>query len=212
MKTALFLLGLILTVLGGCSYPRASESPQWRRVMAWGALQDGQWTNGMSWPATSNAPEIVMDEGMEITAKTEHGDITIRAGDKYERFYTWDGATRSAKLSPRKYRWYGGFGLYNPGSGGHWRSNHGITRGVLEEGVLWFKTVKDALAWMQKTRGNGTACVYTDSGLLVTFLKVLPREQINVEVWQIMIDGRKPVSLPGSSDDSIKVSQMLLTQ
>jgi len=207
MKTTLFLLGLILTVLGGCSYPRASESPEWRRATAWVALQEGQWTNGMSWPATSIAPEIVMDEGMAITAKTERGDITVRAGAKYERFYTWDGATRSAKLTPRQYRWYGHFGLYYPGSGGNWKSNHGITRGVLEEGILWFKTVEDALPWIQRRRANGAGCVYTDSGLLVTFLRVPPRKQINVEVWQIMIDGRKPTFLPKSRNDLVSVTQ-----
>ena len=169
--------------------------------------EEQQMTNGMAWPANKKSLELVMTPGMEITAKIDQGEIKIRAGKSFERFYTWDGETRSAELLPRTKRWYGSLGIYYPGPGDHWKSNHGITRGVLEEGVLWFKTVDDALNWIKRSVMINESYVYTDSGLLIGFGKVSARRQINVSVWQIMIGGVKPQSLPGSMNDKIYVSE-----
>ena len=119
-----------------------------------------------------------------------------------------DGGERSAELWPRKQRWYGSLGIYYPGPGEHWKSNGGITRGVLEEGVLWFKTLDAALDWVKRSRSMGLAVVYTDDGLLIEFGKTPARKQINVNVWQIMIDGKKPRSLPGSQNDRITVVRL----
>ena len=47
--------------------------------------------------------------------------------------------------------------------------------------------------------------VYRDDGLMVGWDKNLPRKQLSVEVWQILIDGKKPKRLPGSQDDKIVV-------
>ena len=69
--------------------------------------------------------ETVMTPGMKITALTSNGEITILASKDYERSYTWDGETRSVKLGARKSRWYGKLGIYYPGPGQHWKSNHG---------------------------------------------------------------------------------------
>lgn len=208
MKTSLAFSGLILAVVASCSQVE-TKSDAWRRAEQSVARQEWESTNGMAWPSTSVLPEIVMVPGMQITARTAKGDITIRAGEDFERFYTWDGETRSVKLWSRKSRWYGSLGIYYPGPGQHWKSNHGITRGVLEEGILWFKTVEDALAWIQRSRLVGAESVYTDSGLLVVFGKVLPRKQLNVGVWQIMVAGEKPRTLPDSRNDLVSVSMSL---
>jgi hypothetical protein len=144
---------------------------------------------------------------MEITARTSQGEIKIRAGREFERSYTWDGETRSAKLWPRKERWYGSLGIYYPGPGEHWKSNKGITRAVLEEGNLWFKTTDDAANWIKRARSTGIDYVFTDDGLLVGFGRFLARKQVNVDVWQIMVAGEKPRTLPGSRNELVSVSE-----
>ncbi|MEO7677303.1 MAG: hypothetical protein ABIV39_11125, partial [Verrucomicrobiota bacterium] len=101
----------------------------------------------------------------------------------------------------------GSLGIYYPGPGEHWKSNKGITRGVLDEGVLWFKTVDDALNWIKRARSTGVDYVFTDDGLLIGFGKTPARKQLNVDVWQIMIAGEKPRSLPGSKNDLVSVSK-----
>ena len=202
---------VILTVLtvfvfAGCQSEPPSEA--WKQAEVSTAREEWVYTNGMAWPSNSVSPEIVMTPGMQITARTEMGEITIRASNGFERFYTWDGATRSAKLQTRKERWYGSLGIINlePLPWRRWKSNKGITRGVLEEGVLWFKTVDDALAWIKRERSPGMNCVYTSNGLLIAWGKGLPRKQLNVDVWQIMIDGKKPQSLSGSQSELISVT------
>lgn len=45
--------------------------------------------------------------------------------------------------------------------------------------------------------------VYRDDGLVVMWGKTPERNQLNVEVWQILINGKKPAKLPGSSNEAI---------
>lgn len=146
--------------------------------------------------------EMVMAEGDKITARTSAGTIEIVAGKGLDRTYTWDGASRSATLWPRTERWYGSMGAYFPGPGRHWKSHHGITRGVLQEGRQHFNRRDEAMGWIKKQSGY-YATVYTGNGLVVSFDKVPGREQLNVEVCQILIDGKMPVDLPGAKDDGV---------
>ena len=183
------------------------ESEHWRQAMESIGGQEWQATNGMAWPPNARSPETVMTPGMEITAQTGNGEIKIRAAANNERFYTWNGGTRSAKLWARKQRWWGSLGIYYPGPGAHWKSNGGITRGVLNEGVLWFKTVDDAVSWIKRARLTGVDHVFNDNGLLIGFGKVPLRKQVNVDVLQIMIAGEKPLSLPGSKNDLVSISK-----
>ena len=156
--------------------------------------------------------ETVMSPGMTITARTPTGIIAIRAGQGLTRSYTWEGATRSVEMWPRGERWYGSLGLYYPGPGDHWREHNGITRGVLEEGQQHFKTTREALLWLrERSQEWGSATpfpyVYTSSGLVVGWNKTLPRRQLNVEVWQIYVNGQKPVMLQGGQNRNIQVTK-----
>lgn len=147
--------------------------------------------------------EIVMTPGMRITATTPVGTITITSGKGLKRCYTWEGATRCVEMEPRRERWYGSLGLYFPGPGSHWKEHNGITRGVVEEGQQHFKTTDEALAWLRDRKYM--PLVYRSDGLVVGWGKTPAREQLNVEVWQIYVGGRKPKNLPGSQDDKIVV-------
>jgi len=148
--------------------------------------------------------EIVMSPGMEITVRAPTGTMTITARDGLVRAYTWEGATRSVEMIARETRWYGSLGLYYDGPGDHWKAHNGITRGVLDEGQQHFKTTAEAIQWIH-TRDD-LPLVYRDDGLAVGWNKELPRNQLNVEVWQIYINGSKPHKLPGSENGNIVVT------
>ncbi len=150
--------------------------------------------------------EIVMSPAMKITATTSQGAITITAGKGLKRSYTWEGATRSVEMWPRKKRWYGSLGLYYPGPGDHWSPHNGIARGVVQEGQQHFKTVDEAMKWIAEQ--TWLPFVYRNDGLAVGWGKNLSRKQLDVEVWQIYIDGKKPTKLPGSHDDTIVVGEL----
>ena len=147
--------------------------------------------------------ELVMAKGDKIIATTEAGRIEVTAGDGLNRSYTWDGATRSAELLPRTKRWYGSMGAYYPGPGEHWKEHNGITRGVLQEGQQHFEDVEAAKKWLAQ-QGEWYSTVFTDSGLVVSFSKVEGRRQINVEVWQITINGKPPRGLKGSDNSKVQ--------
>jgi hypothetical protein len=142
---------------------------------------------------------------MKITVTTQMGTIAITAGPGLERSYTWEGATRSVEMWPRTRRWNGSLGLYYPGPGNHWQEHHGITRGVLEEGQQHFEWTSEALKWIHER--NWMPFVYRNDGLMVGWRKDLSRKQLNVEIWQIYVDGAKPNNLPGSQDDTILVEK-----
>ena len=150
--------------------------------------------------------EVVMSPGTRITATTPMGTITVSAVDELTRSYTWDGDTRVAELTPRATttgRVCGSLGIFNEIATTYWHVHHGITRAILEEGQQHFKTTDEVMKWM--ARRHLTPVVYRDDGLVVAWDKDLQRNRLNVELWQIVIDGRKPKHLPGSKNDKIVV-------
>lgn len=153
--------------------------------------------------------EIVMHSGMSITATNKIGKLTVTAGKGFERNYTWEGETRSVVMIPRKKRWYGRFGIYFPGTGNHWKTHNQITRGVLEEAVIDFDTIENAMAFIQHPSRKSTT-VYRDDGLVVTWIKNIkpsggPGSTLHVDVWQVLIKGEKPIELPQSDNSSIQI-------
>jgi hypothetical protein len=172
--------------------------------------------------AVTSAPlerEMVLKEGATISVHPlphkqalhpEGGDIPftgsleIRANAGFRRDYTWNGETRSVDLWPRDQRWFGSFGAYYPGSESHWKANHGITRGVLEEGQMHFDTVNAAQKWL----ASKPYAVYTHDGLVVDFRKNSGAGgTLLVDVWQILIRNQRPETLEGSHDELISVSR-----
>ena len=148
--------------------------------------------------------EHVLTDGMVITAETPEGPLRIAGQKGTQRVYSGDGWSKTRHLDPRDVRWHGSLGLYDAAPG---FSPHG--RLLLEEGRLFFDSTRDAVNYLRRRH---VAPVYNNRGLSIG-LKVVerPREQgkepvRTVEVWQIYIKGKKPVSLPGANDDAISVS------
>ncbi len=146
-----------------------------------------------------------MREGMSIEARTPKGTIGIRAGSGYYRTYTWGGCSKTAWLEARPARWHGSKGISNEGYMWFippWFPCEGIYRPVVEEGQQHLQTEEEALSWL---RSRGFPVVYRNDGLAVGWMTWPPRGQLNVEVWQIYIGGRKPEELQGADDSLIKV-------
>ena len=147
--------------------------------------------------------EVVMAPGSSITAETSIGTIKITAGQGLLRSYTWESATRSVEMGAREKRWQGRLGIGWPGPGDHWKEHNGITRGVLEEAQMRFTTAAAAMKWINQ-KAKELPLVYRNDGLVVGFGKNLSRRQLNVEVWQIYVNGKKPTTLAGSQDSKIR--------
>jgi ankyrin repeat protein len=79
---------------------------------------------------------------------------------------------------------------------------------VTEEGQQHFKSVNEAMEFL-RTRA-WMPYVYRDDGLVVGWGKTLARKQLNVDVWQIFVNGQKPTQLPGSQNEKIIVTHVEL--
>ena len=150
--------------------------------------------------------ESVMDTRMRIVAETELGRIEVVAKDGTLREYKWDGCDKEVRLWPRTERWMGSMGLYYPGPGRTWLFGcEGVSRAVLNEGQMHFGDEEEALLWLG-TVGSTPPSVYSSDGLVVAWGISPGRGQINVDVWRIYIDGRRPTALPGAADEKIMVT------
>lgn len=159
-------------------------------------------------PSELARTEFAMLPGETITATTDSGTVAIHADDRLKRSYSWAGATRSLTTWPRDERWYGSLGVYFPGPGRHWEPHNGITRAVVEEGQQHFSSVEEAIDWVHKREKlESMAYVYTPAGLVVGWKTVPDREQLHVDVWQLLINGKKPVDIPGASSTAIRVTR-----
>ena len=148
-----------------------------------------------------------MPPSSTIQAATKTGTVIIESGEGLKRCYSWEGATRCVSMWPREERWYGSLGMYYPGPGAHWRRHNGITRGLLEEGQQHFKTIEEAMNWLNRqSQFISSDFVYNDTGLVVNYSKFIETESINVDVWQIYINGEKPKTLKGSNNSEILTS------
>lgn len=155
-------------------------------------------------PQIPEINELVMPPDAMIEASTPEGKITIKSGKGLKRYYAWGGATRSVVMWPRTERWYGSLGLYYPGPGFHWIGHNGIKRGVLEEGQQHFDTISETMDWIH--RQSNSDCVYRDDGLVVCFSKNLDRKQLNVDVWQIYLEGKKQSEYQERGGDRIWIN------
>ena len=193
------------TTVVGCM-TNEPPSEEWRRAEQSVARQEMAYTNGMAWPPTVRSNEIVMSLGMRISASTSETAITIEAGHDYER--SWTRGTALLDLPNSGHARLAGTvisAFISLGQVSIWKFNGGITRGVLQEGVLWFKTMEDALNWLNNVQPLDN-CVYSKGGLVVAWKEMPARKQLNVDVWQLMIGGVKPTALLGSRDEQIKVT------
>ncbi len=142
--------------------------------------------------------------------------MTVTAGKGFERRYTWAGDTRTVMMYPRKKRWLGSLGMYNPGyfEAGKvepWIYHDGIKRFVVEECQRHFTNTTEAVAWIKRT-STSFDNTYNDTGLVVgmQFDRQPPSPDgpagtLCVDVWQIYIDGKKPQKLEGSKNQAISV-------
>ena len=146
--------------------------------------------------------EAVLQHGMSISATNNNGSITITAGEGTKRSYESGEWKEEKYLIPRKERWYGSLGLYDPAA-----SNVPYGRLLVDEGRLHFSSISEALKYLY-VGSTFYQPVYTNSGLVFGFHleNMGNKEPIrSVRLWQIYVNGKRPVNIPGADDEAIKV-------
>lgn len=190
---------LALVMLAGCATgPKAPVAPKVVKKSV--VIPDA--------PPVPEYSEIVLDNGMVVSASTPEGKITVAAGPGLLRSVSWDGTKRYVVMQPRKERLYGSKGIYFEGRPQGWKPFNGITQVKIEEGQRQFDNVDDASIWMQIRRLH---YVHTNNGLVVGWKRKPSESTLHVEVWQFFIDGEKPSFLPNAKDYLIQTRQAPLS-
>ncbi len=148
--------------------------------------------------------KLVMFPHQQIQAATEIGLIRLYASSDLRRSCEWKGATRSATLEFRKESSPDGpilcFYGFNEDSGQH----NVTTRIEFREGRKNFQTPDQAVQWIRE-QSERIPTVYQNDGLLISCKMNSEKNQLTVEIWQILINADKPTSLPGGDDTKITV-------
>ena len=148
--------------------------------------------------------EVVLKPGMTVTATNPHGTVIIKAGEGTTRIFSGENWEKKRNLIPRRERWYGSLGLYDPAA-----SSSPYGRLLVDEGRLYFPSVSEALRYLYPG-SDGFKPVYTNSGLVFGYDVETFGERMeptrSIQLWQIYVNGKRPTSMPGADDSAINVS------
>ncbi len=118
--------------------------------------------------------------------------------------YLWDGYDKKFCHQPRQKRWYGSPGMYRP-------QGDGSIHAVVEEGQQHFSSMDEARDCLAKQE-KFIDYVSTRDGLIVGWeQQARPGDgylALSVEVWQILINGRKP-KWPTAAPSKIRIKTSL---
>lgn len=153
--------------------------------------------------------ELVMHEGVAIKANKNDSSVTVIAGKDFDRTYKWDNCELESDMVARKKRWYGSLGIYDPAPSffPFFGGCQGISRTVVDEGQVHFDNLQFAHKWIERRLRGKEETVWTNDGLFVSWNIVPGRAQLNVEVYLICINGKRPKHLNGASDSDIVVTK-----
>lgn len=146
--------------------------------------------------------ELVIFRYQQIQVITKIGLIKIHASSDLRRSGEWKSVTRSATLEARKESSPDGPVLYFYGFSED-SGQHPVTKRIeFREGRKSFQTADQVMLWIRQQSGR-IPTVYRNDGLLVSCDMDPAKNQLTVEVWQILINSNKPSSLPGGDDTKI---------
>ncbi|RYD21468.1 MAG: hypothetical protein EOP88_11260 [Verrucomicrobiaceae bacterium] len=145
---------------------------------------------------------LVLHMRDSLRVKLPHGELYVTASSDVLRGYQWDDVTRMAALASTTAAVPGDPDVYfqarTRDSG-----QAGVTRlGEFREGIRRFGTVEEASRWLGQQSAE-IPTIYRNDGLVVSSSKSESPNLLTVEVWQILIGGEKPSSLPGARDAAL---------
>jgi hypothetical protein len=153
---------------------------------------------------TVTVRDNVLEPGESVEATNRFGTVRVTYVSPTSRRYRWDKTVRTVEMIVRQERFLGALGLYDPASQS---SDHGPVRLVTQESKLNFASYDEIYRFLHQSK-DLEDWVYTKDGLTVGFGRTPERNQINVDVWQILINGQKPRDLIGARDANIRMESV----
>jgi len=146
----------------------------------------------------------VLSPGQSVEASNKNGNVRISYLSPIKRKYEWDRRSRIVKMIAREKPFQGKLGLYEPADS--WGLNPFKIRLVVQESVLDFDSIDQIYAFLRQSSAYMDQ-VYTSDGLVVGFGRTPARNQIDFDLWQILLRGRKPTDLRGARPNLITLNE-----
>jgi len=143
----------------------------------------------------------VLSPGEAVIATNRFGTVRVSYVSGLKRRFEWDGHSRVVKMIPRSEPFLGELGLYEPAD--TWLFSL-RTRLSVGEAVHNFGSYEEAYAFLRQSSAV-LDWVYTSDGLVVGFGRFDNRNQINIDLRQILINGQKPKALRGARDKMVQL-------
>ena len=149
--------------------------------------------------------EAVLHPGESITAANKFGTVRVSYVSSTKRRFEWDKQAEVVTMIPREERFMGKLGLYEPA--GRFVSLPGDVRLVVQEATRDFEDYGQLYAALYES-GAVMDWAYTRDGLVVGFSRTPERgNQIDVDVYQFLVQGRKPRDLKGARDEAVRLAR-----
>ena len=146
-------------------------------------------------------PGAVLKPGESIEATNKFGLVKISYASPVKRKFEWDGTSRIVKLTVRPEPFEGREGMYDPAD--VWFVTF-RTRLVIEEYTKNFNSYDYIYKYLYE--GSGVYdWVYTSDGLVVGYGTCPSREEVSIDVFQLLLNGKKPTNLRGARNNQIKL-------
>jgi hypothetical protein len=147
--------------------------------------------------------EAVLARDQSIEAVNKNGKVTISYISSIKRKYEWDGSVKIVKMIPRDERFQDKLGLYQPADS--WGLNPFEVRIVAEEAIIDFKS-EDAMYAFLSQSDDYLDWKYTADGVVVGFGRMPSRKQLNIDLYQFLVGGKKPIEIKGARPDAIRIN------
>jgi hypothetical protein len=144
----------------------------------------------------------VLQCGQSLVATNKNGSVRITYLSSLKRKYAWNGNTRIVKLIPMQPITPNVTGLYEPAD--FWGINPFLIRLVAVEATHEFESMDQIYRFLRQS-SLIMDWVYTNEGLVVGFGKCPARQQIDIYVWQLLLNGKKPSGLKGANPKAIQL-------
>lgn len=151
--------------------------------------------------ADAPVDETVLAPGQQVHATNRLGTVTVAYLSPTKRRFEWDDDSRVVQMIARPQRFRGMLGLYEPAS----TFLALRTRLVVQEAIRHFETYDQIYAALYE----GSALldwVCSSDGLVVGFGRNPDRKKVNIELFQFLLQGRKPTALEGARNDDIRLT------
>jgi hypothetical protein len=156
------------------------------------------------------ANEVVLCPGSALKVAIGDSTFSINATGARTRKVETSGIEQIVRLIPRRERWFGSLGLYTADGG----DAHILVN--MEEGWQHFSSEDELVDWLQSAK-RSLPLEYTSDGLVVAGryqtrplnAEAGPEAALTVEVWILLVNGKRPANLTGAHDSQFKSVSLL---